>query len=93
MEYTAAGRRVRRLVLVRAEEGPIEAEPYYAGWSERADALAIHRVPGDHSTMVRPPHVTALAALVSRLVREARGEPLRKDSSSPHDGQAMEKTP
>ncbi|HET9226969.1 MAG TPA: hypothetical protein VFR31_09895, partial [Thermoanaerobaculia bacterium] len=36
------------------------------GWGEFAGALEVVTVPGDHHTMVRPPHVEALA----RALRE-----------------------
>ncbi|MCY1033947.1 non-ribosomal peptide synthase/polyketide synthase [Corallococcus sp. BB11-1] len=55
------------LVLLRAEQGP-EA-PADLGWSALArGGVTVHSVPGDHYTLVRPPHVDALAERLRTLL-------------------------
>ncbi|XYI03749.1 amino acid adenylation domain-containing protein [Sorangium sp. So ce1128] len=67
-------------VLFRAEVVPEgEAAPDDRGWSAWITAgLASHTIPGDHHTMLRPPHVAALAGALTRHLNDAearaRGE-------------------
>ncbi|MGK3992297.1 non-ribosomal peptide synthase/polyketide synthase [Sorangium sp. So ce1024] len=71
--------------LLRAEVVPGDlALADDRGWSAWITAgLAAHATPGDHHTMLRPPHVAALAAALSRHLDDAEaqlhGEPRRAD--------------
>ncbi len=66
-----------RVLLLRAQDPhPLTTtlDPRYLrtddtlGWDEYCPALEVARVPGDHVSMIDPPHVTALAAeLAARL--------------------------
>jgi thioesterase domain-containing protein len=46
---------------------PHDPEPS-GGWAALADSVELAVVPGDHHTMVRPPHVEALAAALRRAL-------------------------
>ncbi len=52
------------LLLLRAAE---EAE-MTEGWSQLSAKLEVHNVPGDHFTMMRPPHVSTLAEVLRKRV-------------------------
>jgi amino acid adenylation domain-containing protein len=69
----------RNLAASRGHEparhaGPIDfvrpgvSESAAAGWSELCTTLAVHELPGDHRSILRPPHVDALAALLAELL-------------------------
>jgi len=47
-------------------------EQYLAGWREAAEEVSVHRMPGDHFSVVRPPHVAELAGLISGLLDGTR---------------------
>ncbi|MFP2899919.1 amino acid adenylation domain-containing protein, partial [Corallococcus sp. 4LFB] len=60
------------LVLLRAAEGP-EAPPDL-GWGTLVHGgLTVHTVPGDHFTLIRPPHVDALAERLRALLTGRNG--------------------
>jgi thioesterase domain-containing protein len=41
---------------------------YRARWAELTGDLAVHRVPGDHFGVMKPPHVTRLADLITTVL-------------------------
>jgi thioesterase domain-containing protein len=44
------------------------------GWGLlAAGGVEVHELPGEHLTLLRQPHVTALAAALERSLEEARG--------------------
>ena len=45
-------------------------EPYRE-WLSFATRVELHRVPGNHLTMVQSPHVEATAGALQRVLREA----------------------
>jgi len=52
-----------RITLFKAEHQPIGCIPEWDnGWSRISPDVAVHPVPGEHATMLDPPHVSALAA-------------------------------
>jgi amino acid adenylation domain-containing protein len=61
------------LTLLRASERH-DRDPAM-GWQQivAAERLSVLEVPGDHYTLIRPPHVTALAASVRQLLVTAAG--------------------
>jgi thioesterase domain-containing protein len=64
-----------RIVGFRAEEGSAAGNPVTRWRPLAVGGLAIEEVPGDHDTMMRPPHVTVLAAALDRvLAGGGRGE-------------------
>jgi thioesterase domain-containing protein/acyl carrier protein len=74
----------------------VDEQPYWRvrdeslGWASRTRApVRIHRVEGDHRTLLRDPHVASLArALDAELRRADEASPRRSDGSapSPHEG-------
>ncbi|WP_437630406.1 non-ribosomal peptide synthase/polyketide synthase [Sorangium sp. So ce854] len=65
------------------------------GWGACITAgLTTHATPGDHHTMLRPPHVAALAAALARRLDDAEaqlhGEPRRADRPPRAQGAAAE---
>jgi acyl transferase domain-containing protein/thioesterase domain-containing protein len=68
-----------RVTLLRAIEtrgaaggsGPADPEEVDLGWGGFAATVAVHRVPGNHQTMVRQPHVQALAACLGACLPHA----------------------
>jgi amino acid adenylation domain-containing protein len=64
-----------RIVGFRAEEGSAAGNPVTRWRPLAVGGLAIEEVPGDHYTMMRPPHVAVLAAALDRvLAGGGRGE-------------------
>jgi amino acid adenylation domain-containing protein len=60
-----------KVVLLVARDGQL-ADPPDAGWAELAgDGLLVERVPGDHRSLVKEPHVRALGARLASLFEEA----------------------
>ena len=72
-----------RLALLRAVGSPHDAMPEPSlGWSEVAGAgVLVETVPGDHYSMVRPPHVAALARILGRCLAPADGA-LRREAGA-----------
>lgn len=64
------------IVLVRPEQLPgplsarIEVDPT-GGLTAIAGRVAVHRAPGDHFSMIRPPHVERLAEIIGEVLRGA----------------------
>jgi thioesterase domain-containing protein/acyl carrier protein len=52
-----------RMVLFRATEN--SRQDGFAGWSSLAESVETYPMPGNHYTLLRPPHVQALATQVS----------------------------
>ncbi len=49
----------------------VRAEENIAGWQTLAATLEVVRVPGDHQTMIEPPHVQQLAAQLTDCLARA----------------------
>lgn len=59
-------------------------------WSEFAGGgLEVHLVPGDHTTMRYPPHVTVLAARVDACLQRAQQERVAGNQSSRHTASGL----
>ena len=43
-------------------------DQYRARWAELTGNLVCHRVPGDHFGVMKPPHVTRLADLITTVL-------------------------
>jgi thioesterase domain-containing protein len=54
---------VRAAVQIPAVRALLAHDPT-GGWGELVRAPALHTLPGDHFSLLQPPHVTAVAALV-----------------------------
>ena len=60
--------------LFVTDQGAAETSDDSVGWADvHKGVLRVHRVPGDHLSLVTEPHVLALADLVTECLREARG--------------------
>ncbi|MGZ3457745.1 MAG: alpha/beta fold hydrolase, partial [Archangium sp.] len=57
-----------RLVLLRAAEGPREGLEETLGWGALASEVEVHEVPGDHFSLIAPPHVNHLAERLRELL-------------------------
>ena len=55
-----------RLLLLRPD-GPSDAAP---AWRRVAAQVDVHTVPGDHFTLLQPPHVQEVAAAITARLRE-----------------------
>jgi thioesterase domain-containing protein len=65
--YRPAASPVSLLLLCAADEGDGELENLETGWSRLSTKnLEVHTVPGDHLTMMRPPHVSTLAEILRK---------------------------
>lgn len=65
--YRPAASPVSLLLLCAADEGDREVENRETGWSRLSTKkLEVHSVPGDHRTMMRPPHVSTLAEILHK---------------------------
>jgi thioesterase domain-containing protein len=54
-------------------------------WSQIAQAgLEIHTIPGNHMTMVEPPHVDVMAEVLTRCLQRARDEHQRERTIAAH---------
>ncbi|HKR21764.1 MAG TPA: alpha/beta fold hydrolase, partial [Pyrinomonadaceae bacterium] len=53
------------LVLLRAVDEPDDPESI-ARWRRLSQTLEVHDIPGDHLSMMRPPHVTTLAQVLRK---------------------------
>jgi thioesterase domain-containing protein len=61
-----------RITLFRPSEAPVRvATPPDRGWGRFAAAVEVHVVPGQHHTMVKEPHVQALARQFEVCLRQA----------------------
>jgi amino acid adenylation domain-containing protein len=60
-----------RLVLLRAAEGPREGLERDLGWSALASQVEVHEVPGDHFSLIAPPHVEQVAERLRELLERA----------------------
>ena len=62
------------LVLLRAsDEGDcqVETPDSTTGWNRLSTKLEVHSVPGDHLTMMRPPHLFTLAEILRKQFAKA----------------------
>ena len=57
-----------RLVLLRAAEGPREGLERDLGWGALASEVEVLEVPGDHFSLIAPPHVERLAERLRELL-------------------------
>jgi thioesterase domain-containing protein/acyl carrier protein len=66
------------LTLLRASEPPVTTpEERTRGWGPLATrGLVLHELPGTHNTVLRAPHVNALAARLEPLLDQASSTPL-----------------
>ncbi|WP_375765651.1 amino acid adenylation domain-containing protein [Archangium gephyra] len=64
-----------RLVLLRAAEGPREGLERDLGWGALASQVEVHEVPGDHFSLIAPPHVEQVAERLRELLERAAGTP------------------
>lgn len=63
---------VSLLLLRAADEDDWEVENREAGWSRLSTGeLEVYSVPGNHLTMMRPPHVSTLAEILRKHVQQA----------------------
>ena len=70
--YRPAASSVSLLLLRAADEGDCEVENPETGWSRLStERLEVHSVPGDHLTMMRPPHVSTLAEILRKHFTQA----------------------
>ena len=77
--YRSAASPVSLLLLRAADEGDCEVENPETGWSRLSTKkLEVHSVPGDHLTMMRPPHVSTLAEILRKHFPQA-GDDLLED--------------
>ncbi|WP_420718375.1 thioesterase domain-containing protein [Pyxidicoccus sp. MSG2] len=60
------------LVLLRAAEGPREGLAEDLGWGALASKVEVHEVPGDHFSLIAPPHVEQVAERLRELLERAR---------------------
>jgi thioesterase domain-containing protein len=62
------------IVYVRAREQNDALEPHAERWwmEHTEGAFSMHNVPGDHFTMMEPPHIAAVARIVRRNLMEGR---------------------
>jgi len=63
--YSPTGRVPRLLVVEATDRPPGRATPALT-WTECADHLMREQVPGDHFSILRPPHVDAVARILAR---------------------------
>ena len=71
LDYKPQPLRVR-LILFKAEETPAEMSQATGGWEDFAlEGIEVFRVPGNHFTMVRAPHVKALAEALALCLENA----------------------
>jgi amino acid adenylation domain-containing protein len=70
--YRPAASPVSLLLLRAADEDDCEVENPEAGWSRLSTRkLEVYSVPGDHLTMMRPPHVSTLAEILRKHFPQA----------------------
>ncbi|HET6975221.1 MAG TPA: amino acid adenylation domain-containing protein [Pyrinomonadaceae bacterium] len=70
--YRPAASPVSLLLLRAADEGDGGVENPEIGWSRLSTKkLEVHNVPGDHLTMMRPPHVSTLAEILRKHFAQA----------------------
>jgi thioesterase domain-containing protein len=62
------------VTLFRASEP--DGEPHALGWDALAPALEIQPVPGDHFSMMRPPHAHVLARVLTEVLAALSAAPL-----------------
>ncbi|QSQ23762.1 amino acid adenylation domain-containing protein [Pyxidicoccus parkwayensis] len=62
-----------RAVLLRAAEGPREGLEEDLGWGALTSGVEVHEVPGDHFSLIAPPHVERLAERLRELLERAAG--------------------
>jgi thioesterase domain-containing protein/acyl carrier protein len=60
-----------RVTVFRTENG-WGSKDTALGWGELADAVDVRHIPGNHMTLLRSPHVEALAAALREALEEAR---------------------
>jgi amino acid adenylation domain-containing protein len=71
------------LVLLRAAEGPREGLEEDLGWGALASGVEVHEVPGDHFSLIAPPHVEQVAERLRELLERAReGNPSSASSAA-----------
>jgi amino acid adenylation domain-containing protein len=58
------------LLLLRAED-EVDGENTETGWSRLSEKLEVHIVPGNHLTMMRPPHVSKVAEILRKHFTQA----------------------
>ena len=58
--------------LFRARDTPAFIQDPTLGWSELVEHLQIREVPGDHDTLLKEPHVAALALELKTCLEAAR---------------------
>jgi thioesterase domain-containing protein/acyl carrier protein len=72
-----------RLVLLCAADNPMDAPDPTLGWSALArGGVDVHSVPGTHQSIVRPPHVHAVADRLRACVDPARATGGERDQPS-----------
>ena len=58
-----------RVVLIRAADNPMQVDDPLLGWGDKATGgIDLRWVPGTHTTMLRPPHASALARLLEDVL-------------------------
>jgi hypothetical protein len=66
--YTPTSR-VPRLIAIEAADRPLARAGAAQDWTLWADHVMQEQVPGDHFSILRPPHVDAVARIVARHLR------------------------
>ncbi|MCP4690552.1 MAG: non-ribosomal peptide synthetase, partial [Desulfobacterales bacterium] len=71
--YAPEPARLPRIVLFQAEDSLIQSDKPAWGWRDRADhPVMVHRIPGDHFTMLAEPNVKHLAEKLTDCMERAR---------------------
>jgi acyl-coenzyme A synthetase/AMP-(fatty) acid ligase/thioesterase domain-containing protein/acyl carrier protein len=73
-----------KLVLFRARERAVFVrKDLTSGWSEYADELEVHEVPGNHANLINEPNVQTLAETLKKCIQEAQSIRPAEAASSP----------